>query len=162
MLQQPALLGGLFIGVLSALPILSLGNCCCLWFVGGGALAAYLQFLDEPGASLPAGEGARAGLMAGVVGAVVWLVAVTVLQAILEPFERQVLDSILANASNLPPEWRPVLESLAESASAPGQWLLGFAFQLVAGAVFGAVGGLLGSAMYSREAPPSPGGPSAP
>ena len=29
---QPALLGGLFIGVLSALPIISAGNCfCCMW-----------------------------------------------------------------------------------------------------------------------------------
>ena len=42
MLQAP-LLGGLFIGVLSALPCHQLGNCCCLWIVGGGVLAAYLD-----------------------------------------------------------------------------------------------------------------------
>ncbi len=40
----PALLGGLFIGMLSALPIVSVGNCCCcLWMIGGGVLAAYLR-----------------------------------------------------------------------------------------------------------------------
>ena len=33
---QPALYGGLFIGVLSALPVVNIGNCCCLWFAGGG------------------------------------------------------------------------------------------------------------------------------
>ena len=32
---QPVLLGGLFLGVLSALPIISAGNCCCLWTLGG-------------------------------------------------------------------------------------------------------------------------------
>ena len=41
-MTQAVLLGGLFIGVLSALPIINLANCCCLWIVGGGAIAAYL------------------------------------------------------------------------------------------------------------------------
>jgi len=40
---QPALLGGTFLGILSALPIVSAANlCCCLWVVAGGVLAAYL------------------------------------------------------------------------------------------------------------------------
>ena len=40
---QPAVLGGVFIGVLSALPLISAGNCCCcLWVIGGGVVAAYL------------------------------------------------------------------------------------------------------------------------
>ena len=30
---QPVIIGGLFFGVLSALPIISMGNCCCR-FVG--------------------------------------------------------------------------------------------------------------------------------
>jgi hypothetical protein len=38
---QPALWGGVFIGVLSALPLVNLGNCCCcLWVLVGGGLAA--------------------------------------------------------------------------------------------------------------------------
>jgi len=37
---QPALLGGLFIGVLSTLPYVSrLNGCCCLWVITGGVLA---------------------------------------------------------------------------------------------------------------------------
>ena len=36
---QPALLGGLFIGVLSSLPVVGAANyCCCLWVVVGGVL----------------------------------------------------------------------------------------------------------------------------
>jgi hypothetical protein len=40
----PALLGGLFIGVLSSLPYIKGGNvCCCLWVISGGMLAAWLM-----------------------------------------------------------------------------------------------------------------------
>ena len=46
---QPAFFGGLFIGVLSALPIINIGNCCCcLWVIGGGVLAAYLMQQNYP------------------------------------------------------------------------------------------------------------------
>ena len=38
---QPALLGGLFIGVLSALPVVNTANlCCCLWVIVGGVLTS--------------------------------------------------------------------------------------------------------------------------
>ena len=68
---QPALLGGLAIGVLSALPVINLANCCCAWILFGGALAAYLTQQNHP-EPIGAGDGAAAGLMAGAVGAFVW------------------------------------------------------------------------------------------
>ncbi len=40
---QPALLGGLFIGVLSSLPVIGIANCCCLWVILGGMLTVYLE-----------------------------------------------------------------------------------------------------------------------
>ena len=62
---QPALLGGLFIGVLSALPVVNLGNCCCcLWVVCGGALAAWLLQQNEP-APMATGDALLAGLLGG-------------------------------------------------------------------------------------------------
>ena len=40
---MPAVWGGFFIGVLSALPIVGAANlCCCLWVICGGMVAAYL------------------------------------------------------------------------------------------------------------------------
>ena len=59
----PALLGGLFIGVLSSLPLVSAVNtCCCLWVVTGGMLAAWLmqQNTVRP---ITIGEGALVGLL---------------------------------------------------------------------------------------------------
>ena len=68
---QPAILGGVFIGVLSALPIISAGNfCCCLWVLSGGALAAYLLQQNQS-SPVDAGDGAIVGLLAGLIGAVV-------------------------------------------------------------------------------------------
>ena len=59
---QPALLGGLFIGVLSALPVVNLGNCCCcLWVVAGGALAVYLLQQNDP-APVSTADAATVGL----------------------------------------------------------------------------------------------------
>ena len=66
---QPALFGGLFIGVLSALPIVNAGNCCCcLWVVGGGMLAAYLRQQNSPVGSRPPKE-PFIGFLAGITGA---------------------------------------------------------------------------------------------
>ncbi len=46
---KPALMGGLVMGVLSALPGVSLGNCCCCaWLVTGGLVAAYLLQSNTP------------------------------------------------------------------------------------------------------------------
>jgi hypothetical protein len=72
---QPALLGGLVIGLGSVIPGLSYGNvCCCGWAIVGGALAAYL--LKRRSAVLPirSGEGAGVGALAGVVGSFIYLV----------------------------------------------------------------------------------------
>ena len=47
---QPALVGGLVMGVLSALPIVYLGNvCCCMWVIGGVIGAAIFQKNVPPG-----------------------------------------------------------------------------------------------------------------
>ena len=63
-MTRSAALGGLFIGVLSALPIVGAANCCCcLWIVSGGALSAYLE-VQQKNRSLTTGEGAAVGAAA--------------------------------------------------------------------------------------------------
>ena len=62
---QPALLAGLVLGVLSSLPIVSAGNCCCgLWFVTAGVLAAWLMQQNQP-FPIALGDGALVGLLDG-------------------------------------------------------------------------------------------------
>ena len=68
---KPALLGGLIVGVLSALPFVSL--CCCIWAIGGGLLAGMLYIKSSP-TPVATGDGAIVGALSGVVGAVIYLI----------------------------------------------------------------------------------------
>jgi hypothetical protein len=152
-LTQAVLLGGLFIGVLSALPIVNLANCCCLWILGGGAIAAYLARQEHPG---PFGliDGARVGFRAGIFGAVIWLFASTVVDLMLAPLQQSAADFMLRNATDIPPDVRSWLENLDNTASLPARMIIGFFFQLFVAAPFAALGGLLGAAMFGRPAEP--------
>src|SRR5436309_7480234 len=99
-LVQPALYGGLVMGVLSALPIISAGNlCCCLWVVTGGLVAAYVLQQREPTPITP-GDGALVGLMAGIVGAFVGLVISIPVTFLMAPMERQIVQRVLENSGN--------------------------------------------------------------
>ena len=149
-MTQAVLLGGLFIGVLSALPIINLANCCCLWIVGGGAIAAYLAQQQHPG---PFGltAGARVGFRAGVFGAVVWLFASAAVDVMVAPLQQSAADFMLSTATDIPPEVRSWLQDLGNStASLPARMIVGFFFQLLLAAPFAALGGLLGAAMFGR------------
>src|ERR1044072_3178474 len=60
---KPALLGGLIVGLLSAIPVVN--YCCCIWGIGGGGLASYLYIKSSP-TKISTGDGAMLG------GAAAW------------------------------------------------------------------------------------------
>jgi len=66
---KPALLGGLIVGILSAIPLIN--YCCCIWTLGGGVLAAFLYIKSSP-TPVKMGDGAMVGGLAGVVGGVIY------------------------------------------------------------------------------------------
>jgi hypothetical protein len=149
---QPALIGGLVIGVLSALPIIAAGNyCCCLWIIGGGVLAAYLlqQNSIEP---ITQGDAAITGLMAGIVGAFVYVVILIALTPLIAPMQHRMLERILDNANGMPPEFR---ELMSRSIEGPLAIAIGFLTHLVLGAIFATIGGLLGAVFFRKPLPPA-------
>ncbi len=100
---EPAVLGGAFLGTLSALPIVSLGNAlCCMWVLGGGALAAWLLRRKHPQGpeAVTYGDGAFVGVLSGAFGAViataisipVRLLSTEALRAEMEVFEELLTD----------------------------------------------------------------------
>jgi hypothetical protein len=157
---QPALLGGLFIGVLSALPIVNVCNCCCVWVVGGGALAAYLQ-QQHQAAPITVTQGARAGLLAGLVAAFVWLVVSMALDPIISQFQGRLASEILRSARDIPPEVREWFERAREGSSASG-YIVGFLLMLIGGSAVAAAGGAIGASYFRNDVPPALGGPIAP
>jgi len=152
---QAALFGGLFIGILSALPIIKYANCCCIWVIGGGIVAAYLDQQNDP-RPITAGRGALAGLLAGVVGAGVWLVASLSLRAVLAPLQERFAGAVLRNAPDMPPEVRTIFENAGSSTVA--EYLALFVLFVFAGSIVSTVGGLLGAAFFRNDVPPALGG----
>jgi hypothetical protein len=148
---QPALLGGLFIGVLSSLPIVKIANCCCLWVIAGGLLTVYLQQQSRP-EPVETGDAVLGGLVAGLLGG---LIAVVVgyleFAAVGSVFNvgdqvRQALDQ----NPQMPADLRDMIVNLV---SGKGVALLAL-FQLPVYAVFGMLGALLGLALFRKKQPP--------
>ncbi|MFN2492853.1 MAG: hypothetical protein ABR501_08225 [Pyrinomonadaceae bacterium] len=68
---KPALLGGLIVGLLSAIPFIN--YCCCIWSIGGGAVAAFL-YIKNSTVPVRTGDGAVVGGLAGIFGGIIYLV----------------------------------------------------------------------------------------
>jgi hypothetical protein len=157
---QPALIGGIVMGVLSALPIVAAGNlCCCLWVFSGGAVAAYL-FQQNQTTPITPGDGAVVGLLAGLTGAFVQLVVAIPIGILVAPMERAVLQRVIEVAGTMPPEMRDAIERYSSATGEGGFALLivkqmvSLIVWLVVGAIFSTIGGLLGALVFRKQTPP--------
>jgi|SRR6266436_1202422 len=71
---KSAVIGGLLLGFLSAIPLVKLVDfCCCAWALLGGALAVKL-YIGKSAKPVTVGEGAGIGAIAGLVGGVVYVI----------------------------------------------------------------------------------------
>lgn len=152
---KPALIGGVSLGVASAIPILNLLNCaCCALVIGGGVLGAYLYTKDmPPSPQAPYGDGALVGLMAGVVGAIVssiLQIPLTLLTAGvgLAPGLDQVFEQM-----DLPEEAQEILSGIGAGGLSLTVMLIGFVTSLFIYSIFATVGGVIGVAVFSKKTP---------
>ena len=143
------LIGGAVTGTLSALPFIKVGNyCCCLWLVAGGVVAAYVLQQNQEAPITP-GDGALAGLFAGIIGAFIFLVLSIPIAIVMAPMQRAMMERVInESGNNIPPEFRQFLTSLM---SGPLQVVFGFVFTLVFGAIFSTLGGLLGASIFKKR-----------
>lgn len=144
---QPALLGGLFIGVLSTLPVINIGNvCCCLWVISGGALAAWLlqQQQAEP---ITGADGALIGLMAGITGAFVGALLQIPVEIWFGPIQREWIERLMQGQGDVPPQFMEMLNRPMSAASVVADLI----FRLVSYVIFGMLGGVLGVAIFRRK-----------
>jgi hypothetical protein len=138
------------LGVLSSLPIIAAGNlCCCLWVVCGGAVAAYVLQQNQPMPITP-GDGALAGLLAGVTGAIVYLLLSIPITMVMSPMERVMMERII-ESGRMPPEFRQYLGTYTGGFV---QLAVGFFFMLVIGSLFATAGGVIGAALFRKPVPP--------
>ena len=151
---QPAVLGGLFIGVLSALPIISAGNiCCCMWVIGGGMLASYLMQQRFP-YMITIADGAVVGLLAGIIGGAITVFLQIPIEMMMAPFQQRILERFLEGAGgDLPFNTQ---EFMARWGSPTNPFVIAFRLVLgvMVGMVFGLIGGIIGAAVFKKGAPP--------
>lgn len=156
-LVMPSLVGGLVMGVLSALPLINFVNaCCCLWVVAGGVVAAYLLQQNQIAPITP-DDGALVGALAGLVGAVVSTVLSLPINLLMAPFQQAMLERLRETSGSVPPEFGQLFGSAAGVVAT----VIGFLFMLVVGPAFSTIGGLIGAMMF-RKAPPPPAPPAGP
>ena len=149
---QPALLGGLFIGVLSSIPIVSAANaCCCLWVVCGGVLVVYLKQQQLPG-PIATSDAALNGLLAGVIGALIVVLAQTLIFQMTGPMILERVQGQLDTAQ-VPPETRAFIERMF---TAQGFVLVLAFITIPIYAVFSMAGAFLGLAFFRKKLPPVP------
>jgi hypothetical protein len=149
---QPALYGGLLIGVLSALPLISAGNCCCcLWVIAGGMLAVHLRRQNSP-IEVTSAEGAVVGLLAGLIGGVLGVLISIPLDIMMGPFQRRFMEWVLSTNPDIPAELRDMPGRVGTGVALLAVKLI---FGVVTGAIFGMLGGLLGVAIFKKNIPPA-------
>ena len=160
-LVQPALYGGLVMGVLSALPLISAGNfCCCMWVISGGLVAAYV-LQQRQATPITTGDGALVGLLAGLLGAFVALIVSIPLNFLVAPMERQIVLRVLENSRNMPPDLREWMERYAYGdvrttfAMQVARMIGSLVLWLFFGAIFSTLGGLLGAVFFRKPQPPT-------
>jgi hypothetical protein len=157
---KPALIGGVILGILSALPFVNVLNCfCCAWVIGGGMVAAYL-FVQESAAVVTLGQGVLLGLLTGVIGGIVQTLFSIPLHLMLAGFGMSILQQMqqaVEQVPNLPPETRDTFRALFGR----GGW--GIAFWILTGfvtvviyALVGMLGGTIGVAVFEKRKPQAP------
>lgn len=160
-------IGGLAAAFLSAIPIVSCLNvACCSLLIGGGLLASFLYSREVAavGGSFTVGDGAKVGLVTALFYVVGSAIASFVTKLIIggsmaERFE--MMREQVESQGNLPPEALDGLEKISAFLNDTGGAVLTFmllVFAFVLGAIFCTIGGLIGGAVFKKEAsvPPAP------
>ncbi len=160
---KPAVIGGVVLGLLSAIPFVNWVNiCCCAWAILGGLLASYL-YVKNSATPANAGDGAIIGAMAGGIGAVIFLVVGIPLSILSGAAMREMLISFMAKVN--PEQADMVRRQMAMQ----GESVSGIIVQSLFGAlllvVFAVIGGLIGIPLFEKRKgagpvpPPPPPGP---
>lgn len=155
----PAILGGIFIGVTSALPGINLLNCfCCGLVIGGGIIAARSLIRNSP-LPISTTDGAVVGLIAGGIGAAIKTVLEIPIKMLLFRFGadnmsqlRDIIDSI----EGMPPGVKDMVSNMMTGTMSVAAIMVEFLFALVIYAIFATIGGMLGVKIFEKRPPGLP------
>jgi zinc ribbon protein len=148
---QPALTGGLFLGLLSSVPIISAG--CCIWVLLGGGIAAVLLTRQRPLLSISYGDGAFVGVMSGLFGAVIGTIVQLAFRAITAPLaadQQQQLEKLM-DQIGLEGGMRDFLLRTFSGEISTLTVMFTFVSNLLVYALFAMIGGILAIAILRKR-----------
>jgi ABC-type spermidine/putrescine transport system permease subunit I len=143
---KPALIGGMLLGMLSALPYFDCA--CCIWVIGGGLFAAYLYVKDSP-IPVMLGRGVVLGLATGLIGSLVYIL----FKIPLYPMMKKDNAANMEHARQLLESWLPQLREYLQPEAMPseigvGALIFSFIFMLGIFCLFSMLGGAVGVALF--------------
>ncbi len=142
---MPALYGGIIMGVISTVPVLSLVNClCCAGVMFGGFMAVFFYMKEMlPGmAPLTSSDGLQLGALAGVFGGIIAsLLTVIVLKVIGNVNGQMILSMMEVMRDRMPAEnWDEMQADVLATELSVFKMIMG----LIIDVIFGLLGGLIG------------------
>lgn len=153
---KPAVIGGVVLGLLSAIPFVNIVNvCCCLWAILGGMLASHL-YVKNSSTPATAGDGAIVGAIAGAVGAVISLIIGIPLSIVSGAAMRGLLVSLMERVD--PRQAEMVARQLEASGESIAGAIVNGLIMAVLLFIFAVIGGLIGIPLFEKRkgGPPPP------
>lgn len=158
--MKPAIIGGIVVGLLSAIPFVNIVNvCCCFWAILGGALASYMYIKASPTPVKP-GDGAVLGLLAGVVGALIYIVIGIPLGILMGNTMMSLISGLMGS---IDPRQAEMMRAQMQAGQSIISHILRGLFSAFLLLIFSTLGGLLGIPIFEKrkggpDLPPPPQG----
>ncbi len=161
----PVLIGGVAMAVVSAIPIINLVNCaCCAGIMGSAILAVWFhKKAFGPQDPFTVGMATLTGTLSGLIGGALYTIVELVEMGFFSPnfmdaFNGQMNVALeeMARTPNATPELIETTKQVMQSlASTPALFaLIIFGVSVLLFTIFGALGGLIGGAIFKRKPAP--------
>ena len=148
---KPILISGLIAGLLSSIPIISALNCLfCFWILVGGVIGVYMV-TTRANRKVDYGEGAIIGLLSGLVAAVVC----TFVTSILTFYGFNIGMVMMERLADRIPEFEQFRDIAPAQEFGLFFVITTLLSSLFAYGLFGALGGVIGTAMYGKKKEPT-------
>jgi zinc ribbon protein len=151
---QPALAGGMFLALTWSVPIINFGNAlCCMWVLMGGGIAAFMVSKQRP-AGITYGDGAFAGVLSGLVGAVfatLLSIPIQIISARIFGSQQQAFEEMMKDVPGFEGPMKDLLLEMASPQITAAKLLFVFISDLLIFALFAMVGGILTVAILNKR-----------
>jgi hypothetical protein len=153
---KASLIAGAVAGVLSGLPLIGFVNICfCLWIILGGILSSYILTSGYPH-PVKSGDHAISGLLTGIFAAIISTIIEIPFMAVSGKIMKRFFDSFLgAYGEGIPPALQEALGQKEFTLALIPFYVAGLVISMVIYGIFGAIGGLIGGAIFKKQTPPS-------